>query len=80
VTPVLLAALLAVLAIRVLQVPQVRTGLGATAAFITALTVMSGHGAVLIAAATALAAAVLGPVLLLHRFVVPVPARTWRAS
>ncbi len=78
-TPVLLAVL-AVLAIRVLAIPQVRGGLGAAAVLITALAVVTGHGAVLIAVATVMGVAVLAPVLLLHRFATPIPARAWRAS
>lgn len=79
-TPVLIAALLAVLAIRGLQVRQVRVSLGAAAWLITALAVVTGHGAVLVAVAAAMAAAVLGPVLLLHRLVVPIPVRARRTS
>lgn len=79
-SPVLIAALLAVLAIRALQVPQVRTGLGAAAVLTAGLVIITGHAAVLIALAAALAAGTLAPVLLLHRLAVPVPTRARRAS
>ncbi|MFI5068208.1 MAG: hypothetical protein ACHP9Z_30090 [Streptosporangiales bacterium] len=76
----LLAAVLAVLAVRVLQVPQVRMGLGAAAVLAVALAVVTGHGAVLIALAVVVAAGTLAPVVLLQRLVVPVPAPIRRAS
>lgn len=77
---VILTAVLAVLAIRVLQVPQVRMGLGAAAVLAVALSVATGHAAALLALAAAVAAGTLAPVLLLQRRIVPVPARTRRAS
>jgi len=80
VTALLIVAALAVLAIRVLQVPQVRTGLGAAAVLAVALSVATGHGAVLIALAAAVVAGTLTPVLLLQRRIVPVPAPIRRAS
>lgn len=67
----IIAALLAALAIRVLQVPQVRMGLGAAAGLAAGLAAAEGYAAVVLALAVLAAAGILGPVALLHQFVVP---------
>ena len=76
----LLPAVLAVLIVRALQVPQVRQGLGAVAALGAALVIAEGYGWAVLVLAAVLAAGILGPVAFLHQFVVPIPARARRAS
>lgn len=67
----LLASVLAVLAIRALQIPQVRMGLGAAAGLAAGLAAAEGYAVVVLALAVLAAAGILGPVALLHQFVVP---------
>jgi hypothetical protein len=75
VTALLLAAVvLAVLAIRALQIPQVRMGLAVVAGLAAGLAAAEGYGAVVLALAVVMAAGTLGAVALLHQHVVPARA------
>jgi hypothetical protein len=76
----ILAAVLAVLAIRALRVPQVRIGLAVAAGLTAGLAAAEGYAVVVLVLATVMTAGTLGPVALLHQHVVPARAAAGGAS